>query len=44
MSNERLLELEEYLYDQEIEGTDTWYERDQVLWEINKRRLINANG
>lgn len=37
MSDAQLLALEEYLYDEELGGVDTWFERDQVLWEMNRR-------
>lgn len=36
-SDEALLEYEERLYDDELAGDDTWFLRDQVLWEINRR-------
>jgi hypothetical protein len=42
LSDEELIRLEEQLYDREIAGEDTWYERDQVLWEINRRGLCGA--
>ncbi len=31
---EQLKQLEERLYDLEIDGEDVWFERDQVIWEI----------
>ena len=34
---EQLKELEERLYDMELNGDDVWFERDQVLWEITFR-------
>jgi hypothetical protein len=37
MTDEQLKVLEERLYDDELAGEDTWMERDQVLWEINRR-------
>ena len=37
MTYDQLLAWEQYLYDQEMNGEDTWFERDQVLWEINRR-------
>lgn len=40
MTDEQLIELEESLYDAEVEGADTWFERDQVLWEMNRRGLM----
>lgn len=36
-TTEALRDYEERLYDQEVSGLDTWFERDQVLWELNKR-------
>lgn len=42
MSDEQLMALEEELYDLEAQGgLDTWYDRDQVLWEMNRRGLID---
>jgi len=41
-SDEALLDYEQSLYDQEIAGGDTWYLRDQVLWEMNWRKLFSA--
>ncbi len=38
-ATEALEEYEQHLYDQEIAGEDTWFERDQVLWELNLRSL-----
>lgn len=37
-TTEALLEYEEALYDEEVAGGDTWAERDQVLWELNRRK------
>ena len=39
LSDQALLEYEEWLYDQEVAGEDVWYIRDQVLWEMNRRGL-----
>ena len=36
---EQLKELEERLYDLEVNGEDVWFERDQVLWEIHFRGI-----
>ena len=36
-TTEALRNYEERLYDQECDGEDTWFERDQVLWELNRR-------
>lgn len=42
MTDEQLLAREEFLYDCELEGQDTWAERDAVLWEMNRRGLCNG--
>ncbi len=45
LSDEELCALEECLYDCEIdedESHDTWFLRDQVLWEMNYRGLCNG--
>ena len=42
MTDEQLLALEESLYDMEVAGEDTWYERDQLLWEMNSRGLCSG--
>lgn len=42
MTDEQLREYEEYLYDEERDGEDTWAERDQVLWEMNMRGMCSA--
>lgn len=39
MSDDELWSEEERLYDLEVEGYDVWFERDQILWEINRRNL-----
>jgi hypothetical protein len=36
-TTEALRNYEERLYDQECAGEDTWFERDQVLWELSRR-------
>jgi hypothetical protein len=42
MSDDGLRAYEEYLYDIEvIDGADVWHERDQVLWEMNRRGMMN---
>jgi hypothetical protein len=38
-TTEALIEYEERLYDDEVAGEDTWFERDQVLWELNSRNF-----
>lgn len=39
LTDDELRELEESLYDSEIAGNDTWFQRDQVLWEMNWRGM-----
>lgn len=41
MTNEQLIELEQMLYDLEKDGEDTWFERDQILWETNRRGMMD---
>lgn len=36
-TTEALKEYEQRLYDDEAAGEYTWFERDQVLWELNYR-------
>ena len=47
-TTEELIALEQFLYDCEVEGMDTWFERDKVLWELNSRddykRLMDTSG
>lgn len=38
MTEEQLLALEEYLYDEEVSGVETWAEREKVLAELADRR------
>lgn len=38
-SNQQLLDYENRLYDDEVNGDDTWFQRDQVLNEMNRRGL-----
>ena len=40
-TDEALLEYEERLYDQEVAGDDVWFERDQVIREMNRRGLCD---
>lgn len=40
-SNEALRDYEERLYDEEVFGADIWYQRDQVLWEMNRRGMMD---
>lgn len=42
MTDEELLSYEEYLFDCEADGDDTWAERDQVINEINRRGLART--
>jgi hypothetical protein len=42
MTDQELIALEEYLYDKEVKGDDTWAERDQILWEMNRRGLMET--
>jgi hypothetical protein len=44
MTDEQLLAIEESLYDDEVLGEDNWYERDQILWEMNRRGLMKPNS
>lgn len=37
MTDNELDNYEQALYELEVDGEDTWFERDQVLWEINYR-------
>lgn len=41
-TTEALLNYEQFLYDAEIDGDDTWPDRDQVLWELNSRNFGQA--
>jgi hypothetical protein len=40
-SDEALRDYEDALYDREVDGHDTWFERDRVLWEMNRRGLCS---
>jgi hypothetical protein len=42
-ATEALKEYEQRLYDDERAGEDTWFIRDQVLWEL-ANRLANPAG
>ena len=37
MTIEELKDLEEMLYDMEVSGVNCWFERDKVIWELQKR-------
>jgi hypothetical protein len=37
MTTDQLKDLEEQLYDMEIDGCAVWFERDKILNELNKR-------
>lgn len=41
-STDALKEYEERLYDDEVAGEDTWFERDQILWELTYRSSEKA--
>lgn len=38
-SDDRLIDFENHLYDQEVAGGDTWFLRDRILNEMNRRGL-----
>ena len=38
-TTEALKEYESRLYSEEVAGEDTWFDRDQVLWELNRRNF-----
>lgn len=38
-SDQQLLDYERDLYEREVAGEQTWEQRDEVLWEMNRRRL-----
>lgn len=40
-SDQALLDLEDELYDDEVDGMHNWYFRDKVINEINRRGLWN---
>jgi hypothetical protein len=40
-SDRALLDYEENLYEREKSGEATWAERDQVIVELNRRRLLS---
>lgn len=44
LTDDQLMALEERLYDDELDGVDTWFERDQILWEMNSRGLMQRKG
>lgn len=39
-STDALIDYEERLYDDEVAGEDTWFERDKVLWELARREVF----
>ena len=43
-SDRQLLDYEEYLYDCERDGDNTWDARDRVLWEMNRRGLYSRKS
>jgi hypothetical protein len=40
MTDREIIAIEEYLYDRQVAGDDTWGNRDQLLWEMNRRGLM----
>lgn len=44
MTDDQLSELEQQLYDAEFDGADTWFERDKVLWEMNRRGMMDRRS
>ena len=38
-SDQALIDYEESLYDQEVDGDDVWFLRDRALNEMNRRGL-----
>jgi hypothetical protein len=38
-SDAQLIEYEHELYDREVDGEDTWMEREEVLKELDRRDL-----
>lgn len=42
-SDDDLRDYEESLYDREVGGEDVWFERNAVLWEMNRRTLTNKD-
>jgi hypothetical protein len=43
-TDEQLIEYEQSLYDDEVNGEDTWEVRDDLLWEMNYRGLCGRNN
>jgi len=41
MTDEQLVDLEQSLYEDEVHGDGDWFQRDRVLWEMNRRGLMN---
>ena len=42
LTDQQLIELEQALYDDEVDGADNWFMRDKVLWEMNARGLCSS--
>lgn len=40
-TDEQLLDYESSLYEDEVKGEDTWELRDKVLWEMNRRGMMD---
>ncbi len=41
LTDEHLRDLEEQMYDDAIAGLPSWFERDKVLWEMNRRGMMD---
>ena len=41
MTDKQLVDLEQSLYEDEVHGDGDWFQRDRVLWEMNRRGLMN---
>ena len=39
-TTEDLKELEDTLYDDEVAGLDVWFQRDQIINELNRRNEL----
>ena len=39
----QLIAYEQDLYDREVDGENTWADRDEVLWEMNRRNLCGRS-
>lgn len=43
-SDEQLRDYEQSLYDDEVRGEDVWHQRDRVLWEMNRRGMMDRRA